>query len=303
MKRTHAMKLSAFMVAVFLSASLAGLSAAASAQTLKKIADNQKITVSYRESSVPFSYLIGPKKAVGFAVDLTDAIVEDVRKRLKNPRLEVAYLPVTSQNRIPLLLNGSYDLECGSTTHNTTRSQDVDFAITHFYAGTRLLVKKASGIKNYADLAGKTVASTTGTTNSQFIRKYSTDHHLNLQFLLGRDHDDGLLMVENDRAVAFAMDDILLVGLRANAQNPAELEVVGDLLQVEPYACMLRKDDPEFKKLVNGTLARLMKSGEFTRMYNKWFMSPIPPKGVNLNLPMSAQLKANLKALSDAPAM
>lgn len=303
MKRTHAMKLSAFMVAVFLSASLAGLSAAASAQTLKKIADNQKITVSYRESSVPFSYLIGPKKAVGFAVDLTDAIVEDVRKRLKNPRLEVAYLPVTSQNRIPLLLNGSYDLECGSTTHNTTRSQDVDFAITHFYAGTRLLVKKASGIKNYADLAGKTVASTTGTTNSQFIRKYSTDHHLNLQFLLGRDHDDGLLMVENDRAVAFAMDDILLVGLRANAQNPAELEVVGDLLQVEPYACMLRKDDPEFKKLVNGTLARLMKSGEFTRLYNKWFMSPIPPKGVNLNLPMSAQLKANLKALSDAPAM
>lgn len=297
------MKLSAFMVAVFLSASLAGLSAAASAQTLKKIADNQKITVSYRESSVPFSYLIGPKKAVGFAVDLTDAIVEDVRKRLKNPRLEVAYLPVTSQNRIPLLLNGSYDLECGSTTHNTTRSQDVDFAITHFYAGTRLLVKKASGIKNYADLAGKTVASTTGTTNSQFIRKYSTDHHLNLQFLLGRDHDDGLLMVENDRAVAFAMDDILLVGLRANAQNPAELEVVGDLLQVEPYACMLRKDDPEFKKLVNGTLARLMKSGEFTRLYNKWFMSPIPPKGVNLNLPMSAQLKANLKALSDAPAM
>lgn len=303
MKRTHAMKLSAFMVAVFLSASLAGLSAAASAQTLKKIADNQKITVSYRESSVPFSYLIGPKKAVGFAVDLTDAIVEDVRKRLKNPRLEVAYLPVTSQNRIPLLLNGSYDLECGSTTHNTTRSQDVDFAITHFYAGTRLLVKKASGIKNYADLAGKTVASTTGTTNSQFIRKYSTDHHLNLQFLLGRDHDDGLLMVENDRAVAFAMDDILLVGLRANAQNPAELEVVGDLLQVEPYACMLRKDDPEFKKLVNGTLARLMKSGEFTRLYNKWFMSPIPPKGMNLNLPMSAQLKANLKALSDAPAM
>lgn len=297
------MKLSAFMAAVCLCASLAGLSAAASAQTLKKIADNQKITVSYRESSVPFSYLIGPNKAVGFAVDLTDAIVEDVRKKLKNPRLEVAYVPVTSQNRIPLLLNGSYDLECGSTTHNTTRGQDVDFAITHFYAGTRLLVKKASNLKNYADLADKIVASTTGTTNSQFIRKYSAEHHLNLQFLLGRDHDEGLLMVENDRAVAFAMDDILLVGLRANAKNPAELEVVGDLLQVEPYACMLRKDDPEFKKLVDGTLARLMKSGEFTRMYNKWFMSPIPPKGVNLNLPMSEQLKANLKALSDAPAM
>ena len=294
------MKLSTLSTALIVSMAL---SAAASAQTLKKVADANKITVSYRESSVPFSYLIGSTKAVGFSVELTDAIIDDVRKKVGKPNLEVAYMPVTSQNRIPLLANGTYDVECGSTTNNTTRAKDVTFAVNHFYTGTRLLVKKGSGIKNYADLAKKTVASTTGTTNAQVIRKYSADKNLDMQLILGKDHDDSLLLVENDRAVAFAMDDILLFGLKANSKNPDALEVVGDALQVEPYACMVRKDDPEFKKLVDGTLTRLMKSGEFTRLYNKWFMSPIPPKGVNLNLPMSEQLKANLKAPSDAPAL
>ncbi|NML85003.1 transporter substrate-binding domain-containing protein [Polaromonas sp.] len=279
------------------------LASTASAQTLKKVADSNKITVSYREASVPFSYLIGSTKAVGFSVELTEAIIDDVRKKLKKPGLEVAYMSVTSQNRIPLLVNGTYDLECGSTTNNTARAKDVTFAVNHFYTGTRLLTKKSSGIKNYEDLAKKTVASTTGTTNAQVIRKYNTDKNLDMQLILGKDHDDSLLLVENDRAMAFAMDDILLFGLMANSKNPAALEVVGDSLQVEPYACMLRKDDPEFKKLVDGTLARLMKSGEFSKMYTKWFMSPIPPKGVNLNLPMSEPLKANLKALSDKPAL
>ena len=296
------MKLSALSIAALLLVGGAAATTTASAQTLKKVADSNKITVSYRESSVPFSYLIGSTKAVGFAVDLTEAIVDDVRKKLKKPNLEVAYIPVTSQNRIPLLVNGTYDIECGSTTNNSARAKDVDFAINHFYTGTRLLVKKSSGIKNYADLAKKTVASTTGTTNVQVLRKYNTDHNLGMQFVLGKDHDDSLLLVENDRAVAFGMDDILLFGLKANSKDPASLEVMGDSLQVEPYACMMRKDDPEFKKLVDGTIARLMKSGEFTKMYDKWFMSPIPPKGVNLNLPMSPQLKANLKALSDKPA-
>ena len=202
-----------------------------------------------------------------------------------------------------MLVNGTYDLECGSTTNNTARAKDVTFAVNHFYTGTRLLTKKSSGIKNYEDLAKKTVASTTGTTNAQVIRKYNTDKNLDMQLILGKDHDDSLLLVENDRAMAFAMDDILLFGLMANSKNPAALEVVGDSLQVEPYACMLRKDDPEFKKLVDGTLARLMKSGEFSKMYTKWFMSPIPPKGVNLNLPMSEPLKANLKSLSGKPAL
>ena len=280
-----------------------GLASAVNAQTLKKVNDSNKITVSYREASVPFSYLIGSTKSVGFSVELTEAIVDDIRKKLKKPNLEVAYMPVTSQNRIPLLVNGTYDLECGSTTNNSTRAKDVTFAINHFYTGTRLLTKKSSGVKNYADLAKKTVASTTGTTNAQVIRRYSADKNLDMQLILGKDHDDSLLLVENDRALAFAMDDILLFGLMANSKNPAALEVVGDSLQVEPYACMVRKDDPEFKKLVDGTITRLMKSGEFAQMYTKWFMSPIPPKGVNLNLPMSEQLRINLKTPTDVPAL
>ena len=294
------MKFSIPMTAIVLAA---GLTTTAGAQTLQKIADANKITVSYREASVPFSYLIGSSKAVGFSVELSEAIIDDVRKKLKKPNLEVAYMSVTSQNRIPLLVNGTYDLECGSTTNNTARAKDVAFSTNIFYTGTRLLVKKSSGIKNYADLEKKTVASTTGTTNAQVIRKYNADKKLDMQLVLGKDHDDSLLLVESDRAVAFAMDDILLFGLIANSKDPAALQVVGDSLQVEPYACMVRKDDPEFKKLVDGTLNRMMKSGEFARLYTKWFMSPIPPKGVNLNLPMGAELKANLKALSDKPAM
>ena len=294
------MKLSILMTAALLAA---GITTGVSAQTLKKIADSNKITVSYRESSVPFSYLIGSSKAVGFSVELTDTIIDDVRKKLQKPNLEVATMPVTSQNRIPLLMNGTYDLECGSTTNNSARGKDVAFSINMFYTGTRLLTKKTSGVKNYADLAKKTVASTTGTTNAQVIRKYNAEKNLDMQVILGKDHDDSLLLVESDRATAFAMDDILLFGLMANSKNPASLQVVGDSLQVEPYACMLRKDDPEFKELVDGAIARLMKSGEFAKMYSKWFESPIPPKGTNLSLPMSQPLKDNLKAMSDKPAM
>lgn len=297
------MKFSSLMTAILLTAGVATGAMAQTPPTLKKIADSNKMTVSYREASVPFSYLIGSKTSVGFSVELTEAIIDDVRKKLKKPNLEVSYMPVTSQNRIPLLVNGTYDIECGSTTNNSARGKDVAFAINHFYTGTRLLTKKTSGVKNYADLAKKTVASTTGTTNAQVIRKYSADKGLDMQLVLGKDHDDSLLLVENDRALAFAMDDILLFGLMANSKNPAALQVVGDSLQVEPYGCMLRKDDPEFKKLVDGTITRLIKSGEFTRLYTKWFQSPIPPKGVNLNLPMSDQLKENLKALSDKPAI
>ena len=294
------MKLSVLATAALLTA---GLATTAVAQTLKKVADSNKITVSYREASVPFSYLIGSSKAVGFSVELSEAIIDDVRKKLKKPALEVAYMAVTSQNRIPLLVNGTYDLECGSTTNNSTRAKDVSFSTNMFYTGTRLLVKKTSGVKNYADLAKKTVASTTGTTNAQVIRKYNADKKLDMQLIWGKDHDDSLLLVESDRAVAFAMDDILLFGLRANSKNPQSLEVVGDSLQVEPYACMVRKDDPEFKKLVDGTITRLMKSGEFSKLYTKWFESAIVPKGVNLALPMSTELKANLKAPSDQPAL
>jgi glutamate/aspartate transport system substrate-binding protein len=271
------------------------------AQTLEKIAANNKITVSYREAAVPFSYALSPTRAVGFAVDLTDAIVDDVRIKLKKPSLQVARIPVTGQTRIPLLVDGTYDLECGSTTNTAARGKEVAFAISHFYTGTRLLAKTTSNVKSYADLAKKPVATAAGSTNEKVLRKYSADNNLDIQIVLGKDYGDALQMVEDGRAVALALDDVLLFGLRANSRDPASLEVVGETLQVEPYGCMVRRDDPEFKKLVDGTIARLMKSGEFTRLYAKWFESPIPPKGVVLGMPMSKQLKANLKAMSDKP--
>ncbi len=291
------------MATALVSAILTVVTPAIEAQTLEKISESNKITVSYRESSVPFSYLISPTKAVGFAVDLTEAIVDDVRAKLHRPNLEVAYIPVTSQTRIPLLVNGTYDLECGSTTNNVARGKEVSFAISHFFAGTRLLSKKSSGIRNYSDLAKKTVASTAGSTNEKVLRRHDAENHLGMQIVLGKDYDDSFRLVEDDQAVAFAMDDILLFGLVANSRNPGSLEVVGDTLQVEPYGCMLRKDDPEFKTLVDGTISRLMKSGEFSRLYTKWFESPIAPNGMNLNMPMSERLTTNLKELSDKPAL
>jgi ABC-type amino acid transport substrate-binding protein len=293
------MKLSALMAAVLLSVAVTGAQAA---DTLAKIAESGKITLAYRESSVPFSYLDGPNKPIGFSVELSNAVVEAVKKKLNKPNLQVALMPVTSQNRIPLIQNGTIDLECGSTTNNSARGKDVAFAVNHFYTGTRLLVKKSSKIKNYADLAKKTIASTTGTTNALVMRKYNAEKNLDMDIVLGKDHADAFLLVESDRALAFAMDDILLFGLIANAKNPAEFEVVGDALQVEPYACMLPKDDPAFKKVVDDTIVGLMKSGDFEKMYTKWFMSPIPPKNAPLNLPMSPQLRDNIKAPSDQPA-
>jgi glutamate/aspartate transport system substrate-binding protein len=294
------MKLTVSLAAALAAALFAGT--AAQADTLKKIAESGKITVAYRESSVPFSYLAGPGGPVGFSVEVTNAVVDAVKKRLNNPALKVELQAVTSQNRIPLLQNGTIDLECGSTTNNTVRGKDVQFATNYFYTGTRLLVKKSSGIKNYADLAKKKVASTTGTTNAQVIRKYSRDNNLDYELVMGKDHDDAVLLVDAGRAEAFAMDDILLFGLKGNARQPADWEVVGDSLQVEPYACMMRKDDPQFQALVNGVIGGMMKSGEFEKLYTKWFLSPVPPKGQVIGLPMSKELRDNLTAQSDKPA-
>lgn len=275
---------------------------AAAQETLKKAADANKITLAYREASVPFSYLAGPGKPVGMMVEVSEAIAAEVRKVTNKPNMEIAWQAVTSQNRIPLLTNGTIDLECGSTTNNSARGQQVQFAINHFYTGTRLLTKKTSGIKNYADLKGKTVATTAGTTNFQVLRRYNQERNLDMNIVTGKDHDDSKLLVESGRAVAFGMDDILLFGLMANDKNPAEWEVVGESLQVEPYACMLRKDDPQFKALVDRVIGNMMKGGDFEKLYAKWFTSPIPPKGQNLNLPMAPELKQNLKDLSDKPA-
>jgi ABC-type amino acid transport substrate-binding protein len=270
--------------------------------TLDKVKSSGSITVAYRESSIPFSYLGADAKPTGFGWEICGKVVDQVKKATGRAELKVATQAVTSQNRIPLMQNGTIDIECGSTTNNAERAQQVTFATNYFYTGTRFLVKTSAGIKSLQDLKGKKVVSTTGTTNFQVLRKVNADQNLGFDLMGGKDHAESALLVQQGRADAFGMDDILLYGLRASAQTPAELAVVGDALQVEPYAIMLRKDDPAFKKLVDATLADLVKSGEFEALYKKWFQSPIAPKGINLNAPMSKELKDNLTILSDKPA-
>ncbi len=282
---------------------LGAWSVAANAQsTLEKVKESGSIALAYREASIPFSYLDEKAQPTGFGWEICGRIVDEVRKATGRSDIAVKSQPVTSANRIPLLVNGTIDIECGSTTNNSERAKQVDFATNYFYTGTRFLVKSSSPVKSIKDLAGKTVVSTTGTTNVRVMRALNEERKLGFNLIGAKDHAESELLVESDRAAAFAMDDILLYGLRAAAKNPADLAVVGEPIQVEPYAIMLRKGDPAFKKLVDGTLAELMKSGEFERLYRKWFMSPIPPKGINLNAPMSKELQDNLKALSDKPA-
>jgi len=275
---------------------------AAMAQTLDKVKSSGSISVAYRESSIPFSYLDDKAQPTGFGWEICGKIVDEVKKSTGRADLKVTTQAVTSANRIPLLQNGTIDIECGSTTNNSERQKQVAFATNYFYTGTRLLVKAGSPIKGLADLAGKKVVSTTGTTNYRIMRAYNEEKKLNFELLAAKDHAESQLVVQSGRADAFAMDDILLYGLRASSANPAEWAVVGEALQVEPYAIMLRKDDPTFKALVDGVLAKLMDSGEFAKLYAKWFTQPIPPKGVNLNAPMPKELQDNLKAKSDKAA-
>jgi ABC-type amino acid transport substrate-binding protein len=274
----------------------------AAAQTLDKVKASGSISIGYREASIPFSYLDERAQPTGFAWEICGRIVDEVRRVTGRADLKVTTQAVTSANRIPLVTNGTVDIECGSTTNNSDRQKQVAFATNYFYTGTRLLVKAGSPIRNHPDLAGRKVVSTTGSTNLRIMRSYNEDKKLGFELIGAKDHAEAALLVQSGRADAFAMDDILLYGLRASAANPAELAVVGDALQVEPYAIMMRKDDPGFKALVDGVLARLMDSGEFTRLYQKWFLSPIPPRGVTLNAPMSQELQDNLKAKSDKPA-
>jgi ABC-type amino acid transport substrate-binding protein len=278
------------------------LATSAFAQTLDKVKASGSITVAYRESSIPFSYLDDKAQPTGFGWEICGRIVDEVKRTVGRADLKVATQAVTSANRIPLLQNGTIDVECGSTTNNSDRGKQVAFATNYFYTGTRFLVKAGSPIKGLKDLAGKKVVSTTGTTNFRIMRTVNEEQKLGFDLLGAKDHAESQLLVQSGRADAFAMDDILLYGLAASAANPAEWAVVGDAIQVEPYAIMLRKDDPTFKALVDGVLARLMDSGEFERLYRKWFQSAIPPKGINLNAPMPQELRDNLKAKSDKPA-
>jgi glutamate/aspartate transport system substrate-binding protein len=279
-----------------------GFALAQATSTLDKVKQSGAITLAYRESSIPFSFLDDKAQPVGFAHEICLKIVDEVKKATGRADLKVNLQSVTSANRIPLLQNGTIDIECGSTTNNSERGKQVQFATNYFYTGTRFLVKTGTTVKSIDDLKGKTIVSTSGTTNYKILRNLNEEKKLGMDLLAAKDHAESALMVESGRAVAFGMDDILLYGLRASSQNPASLAVVGDPIQVEPYAIMLRLDDPSFKKLVDDTLAGLMKSGEFTKLYTKWFQSPIPPKGINLNAPMSKELIDNMKALSDKPA-
>lgn len=279
--------------------------ATASAQqldgTLKKISDGKAITLGIRESSFPLSYLDASQKPIGYHIDICMAIADAVKTRLQNPKLEVKTQAVTSQNRIPLMVNGTIDLECGSTTNNAARQQQVAFAPTTYVTNVMMAVKKASGIKSLDQLGGKPVATTTGTTSVQLIRAHEKGKSVDFKEVYGKDHADSFLMLETDRAVAFVMDDNLLMGLIANAKAPQDYAIVGESLSVEPIAIMLRKDDPQFKGLVHATVTNMAKSGELAKLYAKWFNSPIPPKGVNLSVPMSEMLKAAIAKPNDNP--
>ncbi|MDY0011557.1 MAG: transporter substrate-binding domain-containing protein [Rhodocyclaceae bacterium] len=284
-----------------------GLSAGtASAQeltgTLKKIKDSGTLVMGIRESSFPLSYLDQHQKPVGYHIDICLKIADAIKAKLNLPKLNIQLQPVTSQNRIPLVSNGTVDLECGSTTNNMSRQNQVAFAPTTYVTNVRMAVKKASGITSLAQLDGKPVATTTGTTSVQLMRENEKGKHVNFKEVYGKDHADSFLMLETDRAVAFVMDDNLLLGLMANSKNPGDYAIVGETLSVEPIAIMFRKDDPQFKGLVHFTVSDLAKTGELDKLYNRWFMSPIPPKGVNLNFPMSEALKAALKNPNDQPA-
>ncbi|HET6756784.1 MAG TPA: glutamate/aspartate ABC transporter substrate-binding protein [Burkholderiales bacterium] len=282
---------------------LAFVAISASAQeltgTLKKIKDSGSITLGHRESSIPFSYYDDNQQVVGYSHEMMTKVVEAIKQELKMPNLKVRLNPVTSQNRIPLVQNGTVDLECGSTTNNTERQRQVAFSNSIFVIGTRLLTKKDSGIKDFPDLAGKNVVTTAGTTSERLIRKMNDEKKLNMSIISAKDHGESFLTLETGRAVAFMMDDALLYGELAKARNAKDWIVTGTPQSFEAYGCMLRKDDPQFKKLVDATIAKAMQSGETEKIYKKWFESPIPPKGLNLNFPMSKEVTALYKNPND----
>lgn len=267
--------------------------------TLKKINDNDIIIVGHRESSVPFSYYDNQQKVVGYSQDYSNLIVEAVKEKLGKPNLQVRLIPITSQNRIPLLQNGTFDFECGSTTNNLARQQQADFSNTIFIVGTRLLAKKDSGIKDFADLAGKNVVVTSGTTSEMLLNKLNDEKNMNMRIISAKDHGDSFRTLESGRAVAFMMDDALLAGERAKAKKPALWEIVGTPQSEEAYGCMLRKGDTQFKTLIDETIANAQKSRAAEKSFNRWFNAPIPPKNLNLEFTISDEMKALFASPND----
>jgi glutamate/aspartate transport system substrate-binding protein len=270
-------------------ATIALVSASVQAQegTLDKIKSKGEITIGHRDASIPFSYVTGSSQPVGFAIDICMHVVDAIKQRLNLASLKVSYTTVTSQNRIPLVQNGTVDLECGSTTNSMVRQQQVAFSPNYIMVNVGVAVKKSSGIQSLADLNGKTIVTTTGTTSIPLLRAAKRAENLQVNEIYGKDHADSFLSLELDRAVAFVMDDILLAGQIASPKNPGDYKILPDVLRQEPYGIMLRKDDAQFKGLVDVTVRELMKSGRINALYAKWFTSPIPPRGINLNFPMT----------------
>ena len=267
--------------------------------TLKKIDESGVIIMGHRESSIPFSYYAQGKTAIGHGQDYSELIVEAIKKKLNKTDLTIKYVPVTSQNRIPLLQNETYDFECGSTTNNTERQKQVSFSNTFFIVGTRLLVAKDSGIKDFADLKGKSVAVTSGTTSEKLINILNDSQKLEVRIISTKDHGDSFRTVESGRAVAFMIDDVLLAGERAKAKDPEAWVIIGTPQSYEAYGCMMRKDDAQFKALVDATIAEAQLSGAAKASYDKWFLNPIPPRGMNMNFSLSDEMKALYAAPND----
>jgi glutamate/aspartate transport system substrate-binding protein len=275
--------------------------AAQDSGTLKKIRDSGRIVMGVRESSSPLSYTLGGGQYTGFHVEMCQRIVDSIKTQLKLPKLEIQYSPVTSQNRIPLMENGTIDIECGSTTNNAARQKQVDFAPTTYITEVRMAVKANSGINSINQLNGRTIATTTGTTSVQHLRKHQRAKGVEFKEIYGKDHADSFLLLESGRADAFVMDDNILAGLIATSKNPSDFKIVGEVLSVEPIAIMMRRDDLAFKKMVDEAVRGLIKSSEYQKLYDKWFQSPIPPRNTSVNLPMGETLKAALKDPNDKP--
>ena len=273
-----------------LAASIAG-TAAAEEGTLAKIKSSGAITIGHRDASIPFSYYDDRQQPVGYAIDLCLGIVDAIRSQLNLSKVEVKYQPVTSADRIPLMANGTIDLECGSTTNTLERQKQVSFTITHFVTASRWIAKKVTNASTLNDLRGKTVVSTAGTTNLQRITELNAQRSLGMSIVSVNGLPEGFQMVESDRAAAFVMDDILLYSLAAQSRSPGDYAISTQALSVEPYGIMMRKDDKAFKSVVDAAMVEIYKSGRINAIYSKWFLQPIPPKGINLNVPLSDQLR------------
>jgi glutamate/aspartate transport system substrate-binding protein len=296
------MSVSLLSAAILATAVAVPASAAELTGTLKKIKDSGAISLGFRDSSVPFSYLGNDQKPIGYSFEIAEKVADHIKKQLGMANLQVNTNLVTSQTRIPLVQNGTVDLECGSTTNNPERQKQVDFSYGIFEIGTRLLTGKSSGVKDFADLKGKNVVTTAGTTSERLIKAMNADKQMGMNIISAKDHGESFLILQSGRAVAFMMDDALLAGEMAKAQNPNDWVITGKAQSYEIYGCMLRKGDEAFKKEVDAAIGALYKSGEINKIYNKWFQSAIPPKGLNMRFPMSKELKALLDKPTDKSA-